>query len=89
MISRPMELKHTEMLDWTGRAVPVAHSKGGVKAFAHPFDNLVRSGFTASGGRRKSSGEAPYQHIAESDQRFLRKIRPPVKSGASLSRFSP
>jgi len=44
MISRPMELKHTEMLDWNGRAVPVAHSKGGVKAVSHPYDNLVRTG---------------------------------------------
>ncbi len=44
MISRPMEIKHTEMLDWNDRAVPVARSKGGVKAVSHPFDNLVRTG---------------------------------------------
>ena len=47
MISRPMELKHTEMLDWNGRAIPVARSKGGVKAVSHPYDNLIRTGFTA------------------------------------------
>lgn len=44
MISRPMGLQHTEMLDWNGRTVPVARSKGGVKAVSHPYDNLVRTG---------------------------------------------
>jgi hypothetical protein len=35
------------MLDWNGRAVSVARSKGGVKAVSHPYDNLIRTGFTA------------------------------------------
>lgn len=32
------------MLDWNGRTVSVARSKGGVKAVSHPYDNLVRTG---------------------------------------------
>lgn len=35
------------MLDWNDRIIPVAHSKGGVKAVAHPYDNLIRTGITA------------------------------------------
>jgi hypothetical protein len=41
------EIRSNEMLDWNDRAIPVAHSKGGVKAVAHPFDNLVRTGISA------------------------------------------
>jgi hypothetical protein len=39
------EISSNEMLDWNGRTISVAHSKGGVKAVAHPFDNLIRTGF--------------------------------------------
>ena len=35
------------MLDWNGTPIPIAHSKGGVKAVAHPFDNLIRTGISA------------------------------------------
>lgn len=35
------------MLDWNGNIIPVARSKGGVKAVAHPFDNLIHAGFNA------------------------------------------
>ncbi len=35
------------MLDWNGTPTPIAHSKGGVKAVAHPFDNLIRTGISA------------------------------------------
>jgi len=41
------EIRSKEMLDWNGRSIPVAQSKGGVKAVAHPFDNLVRTGISA------------------------------------------
>jgi len=41
------EICTNEMLDWNGRAIPVALSKGGVKAVSHPYDNLIRTGFTA------------------------------------------
>lgn len=41
------EIRSNEMLDWNGRSIPVAHSKGGVKAVANPFDNLVRTGIAA------------------------------------------
>jgi len=33
-----------ELADWNGNIIPIAHSKGGVKAVAHPFDNLVHTG---------------------------------------------
>ena len=36
-----------EMHDWNGKAIPFARSKGGVKAVSHPYDNLIRTGFTA------------------------------------------
>ena len=41
------EICRNEMLDWNGRAIPAARSKGGVKAVSHPYDNLIRTGFTA------------------------------------------
>lgn len=41
------EVSSNEMLDWNGRAIPAARSKGGVKAVAHPFDNLIRTGIAA------------------------------------------
>lgn len=41
------EIRSNEMLDWNGRTISAARSKGGVKAVAHPFDNLVRTGITA------------------------------------------
>jgi hypothetical protein len=36
-----------KLLDWNGRAIPVSHSKGGVKAVSYPYANLIRTGFTA------------------------------------------
>lgn len=42
-----MALTANEVADWNGNIVPLAHSKGGVKAVAHPFDNLVRTGISA------------------------------------------
>jgi len=35
-----------EMADWNGNIIPVAHSKSGVKAVAHPSYNLIRTGIT-------------------------------------------
>jgi hypothetical protein len=42
-----MVSKCDEMADWYGNIIPVAHSKGGVKAVAHPFDNLIRTGISS------------------------------------------
>lgn len=47
MVSTTMVSKCDEMADWNGNIIPVARSKGGVKAVAHPFDNLIRTGITA------------------------------------------
>jgi len=41
------EISINEMLDWNGKPIPLARSKGGVKAVAHPFDNLIRTGIAA------------------------------------------
>jgi len=51
---RTSEICTNEMLDWNGKTIPVARSKGGVKAVSHPYDNLIRTGF-AAGLRRRSS----------------------------------
>jgi hypothetical protein len=37
----------SEFCDWNGKPIPLARSKGGVKAVAHPFDNLIRTGIAA------------------------------------------
>lgn len=42
-----MVSKCDEMADWHGNIIPVARSKGGVKAVAHPFDNLIRTGISS------------------------------------------
>lgn len=41
------EISNNEMLDWNGKTIPIARSKGGVKAVSHPYDSLIRTGFTA------------------------------------------
>ena len=47
MASETAQQNSNETLDWNRRAIPVARSKGGVKAVSHPYDNLIRTGFTA------------------------------------------
>jgi hypothetical protein len=34
-----------KMKDWNGKEIPFAVSKGGVRVVAHPFDNLIQTGY--------------------------------------------